>query len=540
MAKTLEIKTDEAWREALSRWSHPSVPGLIAPETQEELLNLGNLAGVLSGQLAFMKYPEFQTYLNIHNTAKLFKEDPQRGIVAVLTHEVGHRFCPYDTVTSIILAHNAKKAVEGQKLPYSPEEASKVILNLFTDMCINTARARAGDSDIVWAYQAIAKDKAESKLWKVYARSMELAWDKKILPEDTKLNNEEQEAAISIAGLFKESFFSRDKWAQMMRSYAGIISKFLEDEQKDRQASSFGGDISENIPSDINEKTSSELAKRIAEIGSNGVPANPSAMKEFRELMAGFGRGEPKKASILFYDMLSSSYEVMFAQRPFGRPRVNPFQPIKWQPSMGVDRLDVDFSAQTGGRVIPGVNTYAWNVRRRDSHGGLEEVVPNLDLYIDSSGSMVNPIESISLPVLAAFVAAKKAHKKGAYIRATVFSGEGQSDTCGFTRDLNPVFNVSVTFYGGGTFFPVEKMLEAGDPKQVLIITDTFLANTEKTAGAISKLRQRHKGNKVSIYAISPVADAGELAEAGADIIQGTTTDIFKRVIGESDRLYSK
>ena len=40
---------------------------------------------------------------------------------------------------------------------------------------------------------------------------------------------------------------------------------------------------------------------------------------------------------------------------------------------------------------------------------------------------MPNPIDQISLPVLASFVVAKKAHRKGANIRSTNFSGDIKS-----------------------------------------------------------------------------------------------------------------
>lgn len=230
----------------------------------------------------------------------------------------------------------------------------------------------------------------------------------------------------------------------------------------------------------------------------------------------------------------------MFSTKPFGRPRVNPFQPIKWNPSMGADRLDVDYSAQVAGKIIPGVGTYTWNTRRREAFGGVEEVVPNLDLYLDTSMSMPDPTKQISLPVLAGFVAAKKAHRKGANVRVTNFSGEGQHTTQDFTRDLNRVYETLVIHYNGGTVFPTDTLLGGADPKQVLIITDTFLGNGTEAATSISDLRKRHSGNKVTVYEIHPGQNGGYLRGAGAEVIQGTTTDIFKRAIGKAEQVYVK
>jgi len=311
----------------------------------------------------------------------------------------------------------------------------------------------------------------------------------------------------------------------------------MKDEKKDKKCQL--DDITENIPKELDEKTATELSKRLAELGSNGLPTNPKGLKEFKEIMAGFGQGNPVKASIQFYDMLSDSYNVMFSTHPLGRPRINPFQPRKWNPSMPAEKLDINYSAQSGGRLIPGVNTYMWKTRKRESKHGEEEIVPNLDLYLDSSMSMPNPIEEISLPVLAGFVVAKKAHKKGANIRSTNFSGTNQHKTQEWTRELNKIFENLVTYYNGGTVFPISKLLEDGDPKQVLVITDSFIGNEDECRNSISELIKRNKGNKVAVYALHPVPNSAYLKQAGAEVISGTTTDIFKKSIGRINEVYS-
>ncbi|MEK6818792.1 MAG: hypothetical protein AABY10_02560, partial [Nanoarchaeota archaeon] len=363
-------------------------------------------------------------------------------------------------------------------------------------------------------------------------------WKRDILPKKTKLSAEEKTSAQDLAELFTRDYFNRDTWKDNGIRYAEIISKFLENEEQDGD-SGLDNSPGNNLPKTIDEKTAQDLAKRLAQIGSDGLPQNAEGMKEFQEIMAGYGKGDAIQASIQFYDMLSKSYDVMFATRPFGRPRTNPFQPVKWNPSMGTERLDVDYSIHAGGKIIPGVNTYAWNTRKRDAFGGLEEVVPNLDIYLDTSMSMPNPIQQISLPVLAGFVVAKKAHRKGANIRVTNFSGKGQSVTQDNTRELNKVFETLVVHYNGGTVFPTATLSEGTDPRQVLIITDTFLGNEAETTNAVSNLRSRNKANKVTVYEIHPGSHGSYLRGAGAEVINGTTTDIFKRVIGKANEVYA-
>ncbi len=557
--KEMKINIDVAWKNGLASWS-TSIPYVIAPRTTKEVAELGDVASVLSRELAFMKYPEFQTYINLENISHTFPENSQRATNAVSEHEIGHRFCPFDVITSIILQHRVEKGLEGKTLPIDIKKASNLVFNLASDMCINTFLSRKKNSDIPWLYQEICKEKGNSRLWRVYGRSMELAWKKEVLPEGTELDEKEKEATENLAGLFARDYFDRSKWGNLFQKYSEIIGDFLDDTKNDEDekgkgkgngqgeedsgengSSKYGGgidDISQNIPTELNDRISTELAKRLSQIGSDGLPTNLEALKEFKEIIAGFGQGNQLKASISFYEMLSRSYDVMFATKPFGRPRQNPFQPIKWQPSMGAERLDVDYSVAMGGKIIPGVTTYTWNTRKREINGGLEEVVPNLDLYLDTSMSMPNPLETISLPVLAGFVAAKKANRKSAKIRSTVFSGNKQSSTQEWTTDLQLVYENLVTFFNGGTVFPVEKMLEDGDPKQVLIVTDTFLGNEDATANAIRDLRKRNSGNRVTIYALHPVDRADYLREAGADVIHGTGTEIFKKIIGKAQEVY--
>jgi len=150
---------------------------------------------------------------------------------------------------------------------------------------------------------------------------------------------------------------------------------------------------------------------------------------------------------------------------------------------------------------------------------------------------MVDPINSFSLPVLGSFVVSKTAQKK-VPVRATVFSGQGQYTTIGPTRDLEAIFETLTTHYGGGTVFPVEKLLEGPYPKQVLIITDTFIANKADTVTNISELRSKHKGNKVTIYALDTIIDADDFRQAGAEVFHDTSTEVFKKAIGKSQEVY--
>ena len=164
------------------------------------------------------------------------------------------------------------------------------------------------------------------------------------------------------------------------------------------------------------------------------------------------------------------------------------------------------------------------------------------DVRVDGGAKKKITLPATTLPLqnIPGFVAAKKAHRKGAKVRATNFSGERQFKTQDFTRDLDKIYEVLVTHYNGGTVFPTSTLLDGDDPKQVLIVTDTFLGNEGQTSEAVTNLRKRHSGNRVTVYEIHSGQHGTYLRNAGAEVIQGTTTDIFKRVIGKAEEVYVK
>ncbi|MFJ4254819.1 VWA domain-containing protein [Microbacterium sp. NPDC090003] len=116
---------------------------------------------------------------------------------------------------------------------------------------------------------------------------------------------------------------------------------------------------------------------------------------------------------------------------------------------------DIDWAATLrGGRVIPGVTT-----RRRselDDDPVVRETSIEIDLYIDSSGSMRNPRVG-SPAVLAGTILALSVLRGGGRVRVTSFSAAGQ--VAGMeraSRDPAEIVGALCVFFGGGTSFPLD------------------------------------------------------------------------------------
>jgi hypothetical protein len=130
-------------------------------------------------------------------------------------------------------------------------------------------------------------------------------------------------------------------------------------------------------------------------------------------------------------------------------------------------------------KIIPGMTTVqrVWGT----SEGQEPERVPlDLDLYVDSSGSMPNPQRITSYPALAGAILCLSALRAGARVQATLWSGKNQvTTTDGFVRGEEAILKVLTGFYGGGTAFPIPTLRETyanrradARPVHILVISD--------------------------------------------------------------------
>lgn len=122
----------------------------------------------------------------------------------------------------------------------------------------------------------------------------------------------------------------------------------------------------------------------------------------------------------------------------------------------GDDLADIDWPGtfHGGAIVIPGVTT----VRRTtlDDDPEPKEGRITLDLYVDSSGSMLHPSAG-SPAVLAGAILILSILKGGGEVRVTSFSGPGQvGGNAKFTHNIDDALRALFTYFGGGTTFPLD------------------------------------------------------------------------------------
>lgn len=286
----------------------------------------------------------------------------------------------------------------------------------------------------------------------------------------------------------------------------GVIAApyIVEEQESGQPRPGREGDTGAGCAADTEEPTAAELGRILADQRLRGdLPAHPGMVRATEDSEP---QSEPEGASgqtlglartlELYRDIdeqavLTAWYRTEAAAwvRPYTRPA--PAQPSGGLPGplelweSGDDLADIDWAAtMRGGPVVPGVTT-----RRRselDDEPVSQERGVDVDLYVDSSGSMHNPRLG-SPAVLAGTILALSVLRGGGRVRVVSFSGPGQvAGMERFSRDPAQIIPAIAMYFGGGTTFPLDLYerryagLAAPSPEQqrhVVVLSDDGLTS---------------------------------------------------------------
>lgn len=203
-----------------------------------------------------------------------------------------------------------------------------------------------------------------------------------------------------------------------------------------------------------------------------------------------------------------------------------------WELGDPLDEIDWLQSVTLSPRPIPGVTT----MRRLygQAPGTDKQYEPvDLDLYVDSSGSMPNPQRVGSYLALAGAIIALSALKAGASVQATLWSGKQQwLSTSGFVRNDGEILAVLTGFFGGGTAFPIHKLRdtyagrhwERDRPAHILMISDD---------GIDTMFVQDEQGNNGWDVAAAALSHAGGGGTMALNMRAGVKADWMERAVSE-------
>lgn len=559
----MEERWRAGWPDALAAWSPYTV--LREPvyfKSDREAAKSG-----MAGEIAAIRLVDQVVMVNLETLRKNGLED---FALPVQAHEIGHHvFVPGN------LSDNARMLAGIRRELYGLEgDVAAMVANLYGDLFINDRLQRQG-VDIAGVYRqlnAIAPQReGGSAVWKVYTRAYEYLWrlpHGDLSPDDVTADMDADAAVICRLVRFFAS-----SWLRGARRFAVILYPWLLEDKKNRKASEFvkrglhdtrgagmGAGGKDAVPDglvEVGEEELDEGAEFDADLGgedtvgkskhrtpkqANTAPSAEGTGRpgsqcrepwEYADLLKTLGvELSPHEVTTRYYRERALPHLLPFPQKKQPRavePMAEGYE--SWEPTDDLGALDVFGSISRSPTVIPGVTT----VQRTyaDIPGADPAKRPmDLDIYVDSSGSMPNPAQSISYLALCGTILALSALRVGARVQATLWSGAGQFTwTRGFVRDEKAILGVITGCLNGSTAFPLNilhqtyKDRKPDDvPVHIVVISDDGVDTMLQpyaaglTGETVSKLaieKARGGGTLVLNIAASSVRRLDPLAKLG-------------------------
>jgi len=527
--ESLREQWQAQWPAALAIWSKfTKLHDPLWCFTEEDAKREG-----LTGSFAMIRLDDHSVVIGLH---LIENEHLQKYPLEILAHEIGHHvYAPAD-----LSDHGRMIARMRRALP-TKEHLAGFISNLYTDLLINNRLQRTAGLHIDEVYKAIGAGQ-QDRMWTFYMRIYEILWS---LTRGTLATGQVDERLEGDAQLGARLLrvYARD-WLDGSGRFAALCLPYLlKDDGRDIQqilkswqdtanagrGGSPGG-LTEIEGNEIDGALHPSLDPELSGLGDleGDESAPPAESKEqggsrgqYREP---FEYGQILKAmgldlsthevAIRYYKERAAPYLVRFPTR------ITPesTEPLpegleSWDIGSPLESADWTESVLLSPRIIPGLTT----VQRvfGTTEGSLPKREPlDLDLYVDSSGSMPNPQASISYLTLAGAIITLSALRAGARVQATLWSGTGQfTTTDGFITDEKKLLGILVGYFGGATAFPIHILRETfakrkptDRPVHILQISDDGITTM------FSEDEKKNSGWDIAAQALQKARGGGTMA----------------------------
>jgi hypothetical protein len=486
------------WPDALAVWSRftrlrPPILCLHRKEAARE---------GLTGSFAMIRLVDQTVVVSLE---EVVDSGVESFALEVLAHEVGHHVLAPANLTD----HARSIARMRWALP-TVEHQAPLVANLYTDLLINDRLQRSAGLRLAEVYLTLgasAGGGARGALWAVYTRIYELLWGlgRGALgggATDDAMEGDAWLGARLVRAYARDWLDGSGRFAALMLPYLLADRGASELLQKlfDTRDAAAGGE-----PAGLSGEEAGERESAIHPANDPGLTGDeageqagePPAPRDEATAPAAHGQArqpfeygeilraagiplDDHEAAVRYYRERALPHLVPFPTRrsPPGHERL-PEGLEPWDLGHPLDELDWLQSVLVSPHVIPGATTvqrvYGTSPGREPERQPLD-----LDLYVDSSGSMVNPQRLLSFPALAGAIIALSALRAGARVQATLWSGKHElRSSGGFVRDETAILRVLTGYFGGGTAFPIHRLRDTfasrrpdARPTHVLVISD--------------------------------------------------------------------
>lgn len=488
-----------AWPQALASWSRYT-------RLHDALLCRTTVAAAaegLAGSFAMIRLADQSVVIDMEAICKFGLQD---YAVEILAHEIGHHvLAPASATDQFRLLARMRRA-----LP-TLEDKAPMVANLYTDLCINDRLQRQCNLRMADIYRLLAREAATQRaarrlnepgmLWTLYLRIYETLWqlDKGCLGGTAATKEIDADAWLGARVI---RVYAND-WMIGAGRFASLLLPYLVQDGGDDDALAPLHDTKEAaagcVPGGLQAIEADEIDGAIhpardpnitgldddlaPEVQQPAAQARGQAREpfEYGEILRAAGiKLSGHEIAMRYYRERALPHLIPFPTEfggPSGEPQLEAVEP--WEIGDPLDEIDWLQSVMLCPRPVPGLTTVR-RVYSRDAAAARELAPIDLDMYVDSSGSMPNPQVATSYLALAGAIIALSALRAGSSVQVTLWSGKSQVlGTAGFVRDSDEVLRVLTGFFGGATAFPIHRLREtyAGRDKQarpahILMISD--------------------------------------------------------------------
>ncbi|NVM00994.1 MAG: VWA domain-containing protein [Candidatus Helarchaeota archaeon] len=503
----------ELWPKALLTWSR-----YIILREPIFLFNMKEVKRVgIGDNIAAVSMADLGIHINLPKIINLGLEECGHIILA---HEIGHHvICPNSVV-------NMARLVNIMKPVFGNIEQTRMMENLYGDLLINDRLYLSRKLPIPNVYKLMMKNDATlhaDLLWKFYMRVYETMWylprgslagenitknmdmDAGIATRIIRIfSNRWMRAAKKIAYVFQPYFPPLEKMKQALmpnldtevpgEGAEGKIYGLTQIDQDEIDAAADEGPFPIDLPS-LDEIKEGEIAEARAKAGKPGGGQHRTPA-QYGQILKNIGlKLKPNEEIIKYYKELASPNLIPLpkVKRPGGGDAYPEATDI-WFIGEEYEKLDWTATILESPIIFPNLTTRK-RMWAEDKGSKLTKLPVDLDIYIDSSGSMPNPRTAVSYLTLAGVILALSALRAGAKVQVTVWSGYGQFASTlgkgGFINDEKILLTMLCKYFGDGTGFPLNVLRDTYNerkseepPAHIIVISDdgvdTMLLNDEK------------------------------------------------------------
>jgi hypothetical protein len=501
------------WPEALQAWGRfTKVHDPLWCETTAAAAKAG-----LVSSFAMFRLDDRTVVLDLQSAADLGLSDFP---VEVMAHEIGHHvLCPAD-----LADHARLLARVRQGLP-NLEHHAPLVANLYADMLINDRLQRSRGLRMDKVYERLA-DPGSTPLWTFYMRIFEILWS---VPSGglTGVTVDPSTDGDAQLGAKLARVYATD-WQRGAGGFAALCYRYLAEQSEGDVAQARRrvcvGIVGDGVPvpgltgADVEPVVHPALDPRVNDFAPEQAPTEKPIEGsgqyrepfEYGQILRQLGLSiSDEDAAARYYRERAAPHLVRFPVRT--RPSTTEPLPeghTAWDIGEPVETVDWVATALRSPVVVPGITTMRRIVGTTEADEQDRRPV-DLDLYVDSSGSMPNPRRTVSYLTLAGAILALSALRVGARVQVTLWSGTDEFlVTDGFVRDEEAILRVLTGYFGNYTAFPLHILRKTyleqkrADPAHIVVISDEGVDTMVQAADELGR-----PGAEIA---------AGALAAAGA------------------------